>query len=119
MLAFGPHAPFPFARTLATLDAASGGRVLAGLGTGWSREEHQGTRVTEFGDRDARLEELLDVCAAVWGAGPEGRQDGRQDGRATPAPASMGPGSARPVPVPSSAAPGPARPIPVYLAASV
>ncbi|ARF54361.1 LLM class flavin-dependent oxidoreductase [Streptomyces gilvosporeus] len=70
VLVGGPHAPFPFARTLATLDAASGGRVLAGLGTGWSPEEHRTSRVTEFGDRGARLEKLLDVCAAVWGAGP-------------------------------------------------
>ncbi|MFG2208249.1 TIGR03619 family F420-dependent LLM class oxidoreductase [Streptomyces sp. NPDC048638] len=100
VLVSGLHAPFPLARTLATLDAASGGRVLAGLGTGWSRDEYRAAGVTDFADRGAQLDELLDVCAAVWGPDPVAHQ-----GTYTEiAPASIGP--------------KPARPIPVYLAAT-
>ena len=33
------HGPVQLAKALATLDAASGGRVVAGLGTGWSTDE--------------------------------------------------------------------------------
>ncbi|MFI9048897.1 TIGR03619 family F420-dependent LLM class oxidoreductase [Streptomyces sp. NPDC053427] len=100
VLVSGLHAPFPFARTLATLDAGSGGRVLAGLGTGWSRDEYRAAGVTDFDARGTQLDELLDVCAAVWGADPVAYR-----GRYTDiAPASVGP--------------KPARPIPVYLAAT-
>lgn len=95
VLVSGLHAPFPFARTLATLDAASGGRVLAGLGTGWSRDEYRAAGVTDFADRGAQLDELLDVCAAVWGPDPVSYR-----GTYTEiAPASVGPKPARPIPV--------------------
>ncbi|MFE6688955.1 TIGR03619 family F420-dependent LLM class oxidoreductase [Streptomyces sp. NPDC057743] len=100
VLVSGLHAPFPLARTLATLDAAGGGRVLAGLGTGWSRDEYRAAGVTAFPDRGAQLDELLDVCAAVWGPDPVAYR-----GRWTEI------GSA-------SVGPKPARPIPVYLAGS-
>ncbi|MFJ5680455.1 TIGR03619 family F420-dependent LLM class oxidoreductase [Streptomyces sp. NPDC093097] len=99
VLVSGLHAPFPLARTLATLDAASGGRVLAGLGTGWSQDEYRAAGVTPHADRGDQMDELLDVCAAVWGPDPVA-----YEGRWTRiAPASIGP--------------KPARPIPVYLAA--
>ncbi|MFK0294158.1 TIGR03619 family F420-dependent LLM class oxidoreductase [Streptomyces sp. NPDC090442] len=100
VLVSGLHAPFPLARTLATLDAAGGGRVLAGLGTGWSRDEYRAAGVTAFPDRGAQLDELLDVCAAVWGPDPVAYR-----GRWT----EIGP---------ASVGPKPARPIPVYLAGS-
>ncbi|MFB7632677.1 TIGR03619 family F420-dependent LLM class oxidoreductase [Streptomyces sp. NPDC056149] len=100
VLVSGLHAPFPLARTLATLDAAGGGRVLAGLGTGWSRDEYRAAGITAFPDRGAQLDELLDVCAAVWGPDPVGYR-----GRWT----QIGP---------ASVGPKPARPIPVYLAGS-
>ncbi|MEK2477934.1 TIGR03619 family F420-dependent LLM class oxidoreductase [Streptomyces noursei] len=95
VLVSGLHAPFPLARMLATLDAASGGRVLAGLGTGWSQDEYRAAGVTAYADRGAQLDELLDVCAAVWGPDPVAYR-----GRWTEiAPASVGPKPARPVPV--------------------
>ncbi|WP_308409380.1 TIGR03619 family F420-dependent LLM class oxidoreductase [Streptomyces pinistramenti] len=100
VLVSGLHAPFPLARTLATLDAASGGRVLAGFGTGWSRDEYRAAKVTDFADRGAQLDELLDVCAAVWGRNPVAYA-GRY---AEIAPADVGP--------------KPAGPLPVYLAAT-
>lgn len=66
----GPlHQPFLLARALGSLDAASGGRVVAGLGTGWSRDEFAAAGV-DYASRGAALDELLDVCAAVWGADP-------------------------------------------------
>lgn len=63
------HAPFDLARTLASLDAASGGRLVAGLGTGWSRDEYAAAGA-DFGRRGELLEETLDVCDTVWGQGP-------------------------------------------------
>ncbi|MGK4903462.1 TIGR03619 family F420-dependent LLM class oxidoreductase [Streptomyces albus] len=73
----GPlHQPFLLARALGTLDAASGGRIVAGLGTGWSRDEYAAAGV-DYDSRGAALDELLDVCAAVWGPDPvsyEGRR---------------------------------------------
>jgi probable F420-dependent oxidoreductase len=95
VLVSGLHAPFPLARTLATLDAASGGRVLAGLGTGWSRDEYRAAGVTEFARRGDQLDELLDVCAAVWGADPVAYQGSWTE----IAPAAVGPEPARPIPV--------------------
>lgn len=100
VLVSGLHAPFPLARTLATLDAATGGRVVAGLGTGWSRDEYRAAGVTDFAERGAHLDELLDVCAAVWGADPVAYRGTYTD----LAPAEVGP--------------KPARRIPVYLAAT-
>ncbi|KIF73504.1 monooxygenase [Streptomyces sp. 150FB] len=64
------HVPFQLARSLATLDAATGGRVVAGLGTGWSLDEYAAASVAPFEKRGAVLDEVLDVFAAVWGADP-------------------------------------------------
>ncbi|NLU70681.1 LLM class F420-dependent oxidoreductase [Streptomyces sp. HNM0574] len=69
------HHPYELARSLATLDAASGGRLVAGFGTGWSSDEYTAAGA-DFGTRGAALEETLDVCEAVWGPDPvayEGR----------------------------------------------
>jgi alkanesulfonate monooxygenase SsuD/methylene tetrahydromethanopterin reductase-like flavin-dependent oxidoreductase (luciferase family) len=62
------HGPFQLARTLGTLDAASGGRVVVGLGTGWSHDEYAAAGVAPFEERGRVLDEVLDVCRAVWGA---------------------------------------------------
>jgi alkanesulfonate monooxygenase SsuD/methylene tetrahydromethanopterin reductase-like flavin-dependent oxidoreductase (luciferase family) len=48
VLVAGLHQPFQLARALATLDNASGGRVIAGLGTGWSRDEYAAAGVVPF-----------------------------------------------------------------------
>nr|WSW64887.1 LLM class F420-dependent oxidoreductase [Streptomyces sp. NBC_00995] len=94
------HVPFQLARSLASLDAASGGRVVAGLGTGWSLDEYAAASVAPFERRGEVLDELLDVCAAVWGPDPVSYQ-----GKLTTI-------------APSEVGPKPARPIPVYLPAS-
>ncbi|MGW1718625.1 LLM class F420-dependent oxidoreductase [Streptomyces sp. NPDC002156] len=89
------HGPFQLARALGTLDAASGGRVVAGLGTGWSLDEYAAAGVAPFAERGQVLDEVLDVCRAVWGPDPV-----RYDGRLTKiAPAVVGPKPARPIPI--------------------
>ncbi|MFF2996649.1 TIGR03619 family F420-dependent LLM class oxidoreductase [Streptomyces sp. NPDC057950] len=57
--------PVLLARTLASLDLISNGRVDVGLGLGWLRDEYQAVGVPWRG-RGARLEEVLDVLDAVW-----------------------------------------------------
>ncbi|MFJ8821874.1 LLM class F420-dependent oxidoreductase [Streptomyces sp. NPDC102467] len=89
------HVPFQLARTLATLDAASGGRVVAGLGTGWSHDEYAAASVAPFERRGQVLDELIDVCRAVWGPDPVA-----YEGELTRiAPSAVGPKPARPVPI--------------------
>ncbi|MET8943804.1 LLM class F420-dependent oxidoreductase [Streptomyces sp. NPDC004542] len=62
--------PFQLARTLASLDAASGGRVVAGLGSGWSLDEYAASGVRPFEERGRVLDEVIEVCRAVWGPDP-------------------------------------------------
>lgn len=83
----GPlHAPFDLARALGTLSAASGGRLVAGFGTGWSRDEYTAAGA-DFSRRGALLDELLDVCEAVWSPGPSAYEGSRM----SLAPADVGP----------------------------
>ncbi|MHA5047334.1 TIGR03619 family F420-dependent LLM class oxidoreductase [Streptomyces sp. SD15] len=89
------HGPFQLARTLGTLDAASGGRVVAGLGTGWSLDEYAAAGVAPFEERGQVLDEVLDVCHAVWGPDPVS-----YEGRLTKiASAVVAPKPARPIPI--------------------
>ena len=59
------YPPVLLARTLAALDQVSRGRLVAGLGLGWSVDEFDAVGVPMAG-RGRRLEEVLDVMAAVW-----------------------------------------------------
>ncbi|RFC76288.1 LLM class F420-dependent oxidoreductase [Streptomyces sp. AcE210] len=89
------HVPFQLARALATLDAASGGRVVAGIGTGWSHDEYAAASVAPFEKRGQVLDELLDVFEAVWGPDPVS-----YEGELTTiAPSVVGPKPAGPIPV--------------------
>ncbi|WP_428956001.1 LLM class F420-dependent oxidoreductase [Streptomyces sp. cg35] len=89
------HVPFQLARSLASLDAASGGRVVAGLGTGWSHDEYAAASVAPFERRGKVLDELLDVCRAVWGPDPVA-----YEGELTTiAPSVVGPKPAGPLPI--------------------
>lgn len=89
------HVPFQLAKALASLDAASGGRVVAGLGTGWSLDEYAAASVRPFEERGQVLDELIEVCRAVWGPDPVS-----YDGRLTKiASAVVGPKPARPIPI--------------------
>ncbi|MFI0715640.1 LLM class F420-dependent oxidoreductase [Streptomyces inhibens] len=89
------HLPFQLARTLASLDAASGGRVVAGLGTGWSLDEYRAAAVAPFAQRGKVLDELIDVCRTVWGPDPVAYQGSLT----TIAPSVVGPKPKRPIPI--------------------
>jgi probable F420-dependent oxidoreductase len=70
------HVPVHLARTLATLDQASGGRVVAGLGSGWSPDEYKAMGA-DFGRRGAVLDEVTDALRALWADGPTTYHDSR------------------------------------------
>lgn len=53
------------AKTVATLDALSGGRVDLGVGVGWQAEEFAAAGV-RFGLRTARMHDTLRACRALW-----------------------------------------------------
>lgn len=68
------HQPALLARTAATVDRMTGGRLVLGLGTGYAEDEHDaiglsirrpGPRVTRFGESLSILRSLLDTGAAV------------------------------------------------------
>ncbi|MGK5684179.1 TIGR03619 family F420-dependent LLM class oxidoreductase [Actinoplanes sp. URMC 104] len=89
------HLPVRLARMLAALDVASGGRLIAGLGAGWSIDEFEATAPRPIGERGAALDEFLDVAAAVWGPDPVAYDNGRY----RIAPARINPKPARRIPV--------------------
>ena len=60
------YAPVLLARTLAAIDQVSSGRLVVGLGLGWSVDEFEAVGV-QMPRRGQRIEEILDVLAAVWG----------------------------------------------------
>jgi alkanesulfonate monooxygenase SsuD/methylene tetrahydromethanopterin reductase-like flavin-dependent oxidoreductase (luciferase family) len=57
------------AKALATIDQISGGRVIAGMGPGWSSDDLRAAGATRA-DRGRFLDETLDVFDAVWGPDP-------------------------------------------------
>ncbi len=63
------YAPAVLARSLTTIDQVSAGRLLVGLGIGWSPEEYQAAGVP-MPERGARLDEGLDALDALWTADP-------------------------------------------------
>jgi probable F420-dependent oxidoreductase len=69
VLVLGYHTPIQLARRLATLDALSAGRVLVGVGVGWSRDEFEAAG-TPFAKRGARADEFLEALIALWTEDP-------------------------------------------------
>lgn len=57
------------AKTLATLDVVSGGRVDLGVGTGWQREEFEAAGVP-FRGRTPRMDDTLRACRVLWSQTP-------------------------------------------------
>jgi probable F420-dependent oxidoreductase len=57
--------PFVVAKQVATLDALSGGRVILGIGVGWSVEEFANVGA-DFHTRGARFEEALRLFRHLW-----------------------------------------------------
>lgn len=65
----GYHRPLELAQSLATVDVLSGGRLVIGVGTGWSPDEHAQMDV-EFRTRGRRLDDLILALRACWEADP-------------------------------------------------
>ena len=61
------HTPVQLAKALATIDQISGGRMIAGMATGWSTDELQATGATRA-DRGRFLDETLDGLRCRVGA---------------------------------------------------
>ncbi|MFI6643320.1 TIGR03619 family F420-dependent LLM class oxidoreductase [Streptomyces sp. NPDC050504] len=59
------YPPLLLARSLTTLDNISGGRLDAGFGVGWMRDEYTSVNA-DFARRGADLDEILDFLGAIW-----------------------------------------------------
>jgi probable F420-dependent oxidoreductase len=57
------------AKSCATLDVLSGGRLVLGAGTGWHRDEFAASGVP-FAGRGARMDDALRACRALWRDSP-------------------------------------------------
>jgi probable F420-dependent oxidoreductase len=57
--------PAVLAKTLATLDVLTGGRVDLGVGVGWQREEYEAAGL-DFAGRGRLLDLSLEVCQTLW-----------------------------------------------------
>ena len=65
-----PHRnPILTAKTVATLDQFSKGRIILGVGAGWVENEFDALAIN-FTDRGRRTDEYLRVCKACWGPDP-------------------------------------------------
>jgi probable F420-dependent oxidoreductase len=58
--------PVVLAKTAATLDVLSGGRLDIGVGVGWQREEYEAAGLS-FAERGRLLDHTLEVCQELWG----------------------------------------------------
>jgi probable F420-dependent oxidoreductase len=61
--------PATLAKTTATLDVLSEGRLDLGVGVGWQREEYEANGLP-FEGRGARLDETLEICQKLWQPSP-------------------------------------------------
>lgn len=61
--------PVLLARSLTSLDNLAGGRLDCGFGTSWLRDEYTTVNIG-WGDRGARLDEILDVLNTIWTENP-------------------------------------------------
>jgi probable F420-dependent oxidoreductase len=57
--------PVLFAKQVATIDAASGGRMIVGVGVGWNEPEYKNLGAN-FKDRGKRLDEGIALLRALW-----------------------------------------------------
>src|SRR5690625_829804 len=57
--------PLALARSLATVDRMSGGRIALGLGVGWLAEEFAAVGAT-FGNRGRRADSIIKILRQLW-----------------------------------------------------
>ncbi len=69
ILVAGNHWPVQLAQRLATIDQMSKGRLVVGLGVGWSAEEHEASG-TDVASRGRRMDDFLPALLACWGDDP-------------------------------------------------
>ena len=69
IIVFAYHSPADTAKRVATLDVLSGGRMVFGLGLGWSKDEYD-VSGQSFKARAARQEEYIRALKALWGTDP-------------------------------------------------
>jgi len=65
----GYHRPVELAQRVATLDQLSEGRVVLGIGAGWSADEHAQSGV-DFATRGDRLNEFIPALVRCWDPDP-------------------------------------------------
>jgi probable F420-dependent oxidoreductase len=88
------HNPLELANVLASVDQLAGGRVIAGVGVGWSEAEYAALGY-RFDDRGRRLDEAIDLWRTVWRDDPasfHGEHTSFDEVRVLPKPA-------RPIPI--------------------
>ena len=54
------------AKTIATLDILSGGRLMIGTGVGWNQEEYENVNPHPFNKRSAVLRETVEATRRLW-----------------------------------------------------
>jgi probable F420-dependent oxidoreductase len=59
------YTPIMLAKRFATLDVLSQGRVISGLGLGWSKDEYQASNIP-FMNRAQRADEFIQVMKKIW-----------------------------------------------------
>jgi probable F420-dependent oxidoreductase len=59
------YTPIMLAKRFATLDLLSQGRVISGLGLGWSKDEYEASNIP-FTNRGERADEFLQVMKKIW-----------------------------------------------------
>jgi probable F420-dependent oxidoreductase len=80
--------PFLLAKSAATVDKLSGGRMILGIGTGYQKSEFHALGV-DFDERNALFDEALDVLPLHWSGEPfsyQGRHFSARDVVALPRP---------------------------------
>jgi len=85
--------PLVTAKTLATIDQLSRGRLILGAGVGWLREEFEALAAPAFEERGAVTDEYLRLMRATWTTDPvtfEGKRYRVRDVHALPKPAQRG-----------------------------
>ena len=63
------RSPALLAKTAASLDAISNGRLELGVGLGWQEEEYEASGIS-FDQRAKIFWETLDICQSLWRGGP-------------------------------------------------